>query len=340
MNPILNLDIMPLSALAAASHTLFEKLLDKMGDDAVDFIHVTVPKILVNLLLAFVLIRLLSFATRGVMRIVERHSDATNRVQQARTLASVVRATGISIIGFIAGLEILPLIGINLGPLLASAGVAGVAVGLAAQTIVKDVLNGMLILMEDQFNVGDVVTIAGISGFVETMSLRKTSVRGFDGTLYVVPNSQITSTANQSRDFSQTTLNISVDFTADPDKVTALLKKITSDVRNDPAYKDVFIGDPEIQGVDAIKGSEVIYPIVIKTRPRTQYAAIRELQRRLRHALQENQMLPGSPYRILTQNSYSGVDSTAGAPPEPGPKESANPTAAPPIESNPLIAQS
>lgn len=324
------------------SHKFLARLLDKLGDDSVDFIHDKVPKILVNLILAFVLIRLLGFVIRAIVRMVERHADGTGRLSQARTLVSVVRATGISIIAFIACLEILPLIGINLGPLLASAGVAGVAVGLAAQTIVKDMLNGMLILLEDQFNVGDVVTIAGITGFVEAMSLRKTTVRGFDGILYVVPNSQITSTANQTRDFSQTTLNISVDFTADPDKVTALLKQIAMDVRNEPAYKDVFLADPEIQGVDAIKGSEVIYPIVIKTRARQQYAAIRELQRRLRHALQENQMLPGSPYRILTQNSYKGSDPTAAPPTEPGTtaREVANPTAAPPNETNPFIAQS
>ena len=115
-------------------------------------------------------------------------------------------ATGIGIIAFLASLEILPLLGVDLKPLLASAGVAGVALGLAAQTIVKDILNGILLVAEDQFSVGDVVTLAGITGTVEELSLRKTTIRGFDGTLFVVPNSQITNTANMSRDYSQTTL--------------------------------------------------------------------------------------------------------------------------------------
>jgi small conductance mechanosensitive channel len=128
----------------------------------------------------------------------------------------------------------------NLTPLLTSAGIAGVAIGLAAQTIVKDVLNGSLFLIEDQYNVGDVIIAASVTGVVETMTLRKTSIRGFDGTLYVVPNSQIVTVANQSRDFSSTTLNISVDFSANPDKVIGLLKKIVLEVRNDPAYKDIF----------------------------------------------------------------------------------------------------
>ncbi len=182
---------------------------------------------------------------------------------------------------------------------MASAGVAGVAIGLAAQTIVKDMINGSLVLIEDQYNVGDVVTIAGVTGTVDSMSLRKTAVRGFDGTLYLVPNSQITTVANQSRDFSTTTLNISVDFTADPDKVIALLKKISYEVRQDPAYKDIFLEDPKVLGVDQIKGSEVIYPITVKTLARKQYDALREMQKRIRIALEENNMLPGSPFRVI-----------------------------------------
>jgi small conductance mechanosensitive channel len=153
-------------------------------------------------------------------------------------------------------------------------------------------------LVEDQYNVGDVVTLAGFTGTVESMSLRKTTLRGFDGTLYLIPNSQITNVANQSRDFSQTTLNISVDFSAHPDKVIELLRMVAMEVRNDPAYKDIFLQDPQVLGVDSIKGSEVIYPIVIKTKARAQYDALREMQRRIRLALEEHNLLPGSPYRV------------------------------------------
>jgi small conductance mechanosensitive channel len=221
----------------------------------------------------------------------------------------------------------------NLGPLLASAGVAGVAIGLAAQTIVKDVLNGILILVEDQYNVGDVVTLAGMTGTVDTMTLRKTTLRGFDGTLYIIPNSQITNVANQSRDFSVTTLNVSADFSANPDQVIPLLKTIAMEVRNEPAFKDIFVSDPQVFGVDAIKGSEVIYPIQIRTLPRKQYEAVREMQRRIRLALEEHNILPGSPYRVL-----SGSPQT----PKPEPVAVGNapdPTTAKPNEINPFIAE-
>jgi small conductance mechanosensitive channel len=222
-----------------------------------------------------------------------------------RTLASVVRATGIGIVIFLAILQIMEnVLNFNLAPLLASAGVAGIALGLAAQTLVKDLLNGIFILVEDQYTVGDVITIAGVTGTVDAMSLRKTTIRGFDGTLYVIPNSQITTVANQSREYSVTTLNISVDFSANPDQVIPLLQKIALDVRNEPAYKNVFVEDPKILGVDSIRGSEVIYPVQVKTLARQQFDALREMQRRIRLALEEHKMLPGSPYRVA---NHAGV---------------------------------
>jgi small conductance mechanosensitive channel len=220
----------------------------------------------------------------------------------------------------------------NLGPLLASAGIAGVAIGLAAQTIVKDVLNGILVLIEDQYNVGDVVTLAGMTGTVDSMTLRTTHVRGFDGTLYIIPNSQITNVANLSRDYSVATLNVSVDFSANPDQVIPLLKKIALEVRNEPAFKDAFVADPQVFGVDSIKGTEVIYPIQIRTLPRKQFDAMREMQRRIRLALEEHHLLPGSPYRVL-----SGTGQTAK--PEGEVEKAPDPTMAKPNETNPFIAE-
>lgn len=269
--------------------------------DVQEFLHIGLPKLLFIGLYAWVLILLVHFVTGRVTKVAERRDSlgGPSRGAQIRTLASVIRATGIGIVVFIAFLQVMEnVLHLNLGPLLASAGVAGVAIGLAAQTIVKDVLNGVLILIEDQYNVGDVVTLAGMTGTVDSMTLRKTQVRGFDGTLFIIPNSQITNVANQSRDYSVSTLNVSVDFSANPDEVIPLLKKIALEVRNEPAFKDVFVGDPQVFGVDSIKGTEVIYPIGMRTLPRKQFEAVREMQRRIRLALEEHHLLPGSPYRL------------------------------------------
>ncbi len=306
--------------------------------DVQEFLRSGLPKLLFIALYAGALILLVHFITTRVLKIAE-HRDTLGpaRGAQIRTLATVIRATGIGIVAFLAFLQILDnVLHFNLGPLLASAGVAGVAIGLAAQTIVKDVLNGILILIEDQYNVGDVVTLAGMTGTVDSMTLRKTMVRGFDGTLYIIPNSQITNVANQSRGFSVSTLNVSVDFSANPDQVIPLLKKIALGVRNDPAYKDVFIGDPQIFGVDSIKGTEVIYPIQIKTLARKQFDAMREMQRRIRLALEEHNLLPGSPYRVLN----GPIGQTATAAREAEAQKAPDPTTAKPNEINPFTGES
>ena len=289
---------------AVAEGPFMGRLLDEWVNDAHEFIRSKLPHLLVIALVAFVLIRLLRVITLRMIHVAERHAADEIRVAQVKTLSGVIRATGFTIIALIAGFSALAAVDINLGPLLASAGVAGVAIGLAAQTIVKDVLNGILILVEDQFNVGDTVKLAGLGGVVESMTLRKTTVRDGDGTLYVIPNSQITTVANQSAGFSVATVNVSVDFSAHPDKVQKLLTKIASDIRNSDEFKSVMVADPQILGVDAIKGSELIFPVVFKTLATKQYGPIREFRRRVRLALEENDMLPGNPYHVI--NNFPG----------------------------------
>ncbi|QNI34929.1 mechanosensitive ion channel family protein [Alloacidobacterium dinghuense] len=325
--------MLSLSSIFAANdvHTSYSA---KFLDDLQAFAYEKLPPIVITLILAWVLSRVLKAITNRVVRITERHGAGAARLAQVRTLASVIRATGIGFIAIVAAMEILPKLGFELGPLLASAGVAGVAIGLAAQTIVKDCLNGILILIEDQYNVGDKVRLAGLTGIVESLSLRKTTVRDGDGTLYVIPNSQITTVANLTRDYSVATINVSVDFSADPDKVLALLKEVAMGVRNDPAYSDLFISDPTLLGVDTIKGSQVIYPVQLKTKADKQWAPMRETQRRIRIALAENGMLPGDPLRVYGSNFQvvGARDSEAASKP-------ADPTAAKANEINPFTGE-
>jgi small-conductance mechanosensitive channel len=283
------------------------KVLDEWVGDAQEFIRTKLPHLVVVALIAFALIRLLGLITSRMMRIAEQHAAGKSRISQVKTLAGVIRTTGYAIIVAISAMQILAAMGVNLAPLLASAGVAGVAIGLAAQSIVKDVLNGIIILLEDQFDVGDTVRLAGLAGTVEAMTLRKTTVRDGDGTLYVIPNSQITTVANMSIGYSVATVNVSVDFSANPDKVQQILQTIAMDVRSSDAFKDVFLADPQILGVDSMKGSQLIFPVVFKTKATQQYGPIREFQRRVRLALEENHMLPGDPNRVFSAFSESKV---------------------------------
>jgi small conductance mechanosensitive channel len=158
----------------------------------------------------------------------------------------------------------------------------------------------------------------------------------------VVPNSQITTVANQSAEFSVATMPISVDFSADPNQVIEILKSIATDVRNSPDFKDLFMADPQILGVDAVRGSQLIFPVVFKTRAQKQFAPMREFQRRVRLALEEHHMLPGDPLRVFnTFDSSSGTaQNQAATPPEhqelPAPRD---PTTIKPHESNPFTGE-
>ena len=289
-----------------AEERFLGKVLDEWAVDAQEFVHTKLPHLIVIAVIAFILTRLLRLLTARMIHVAEQHAPEPGRVSQVKTLAGVIRATGLAIIGLIAGLQILDAFGVNLAPLLASAGVAGVAIGLAAQNIVRDMLNGMLILIEDQFSVGDTVRLAGMTGTVEAMTLRKTTVRDADGTLYIIPNSQITTVANLSVGYSVATVNVSVDFSANPDKVLELLKGIAMEIRNSAEFRAVFVDDPQILGVDAIKGSELIFPVVFKTLATQQYAPVREFRRRVRLALEKQGLLPGDPNRIFRLNEDSG----------------------------------
>lgn len=308
------------------------KVIDEWVSDSQEFVH-KLPHLVGIALIALVLNRLLRMGTRRMVRIAEHHGAGPGRIAEVKTLASVIRATGLAVIGTIVALQFLATLGMNLAPLLASAGIAGVAIGLAAQTIVKDVFNGVLILVEGQFNVGNVVKLAGLSGTVESMSLRKTTVRDGDGTLYFIPNSQITTVANQSMDFSVATVNVSVDFSSNPDEVMALLKKIAMDVRTSDAFKDIFVNDPQVLGVDSVKGSQLIFPVLFKTLPMQQYGVIREFQRRVRLALEEHHLLPGDPLRVYGGNAPSLRPELTPPPAKP------DPTTIKPQETNPFSGE-
>jgi moderate conductance mechanosensitive channel len=320
------------------------RILDEWIYDGQEFIRTKLPHLIVIAAIAFVLYKMLAILTTRMVRVAEQHAAGPGRLAEVRTLSSVFRATGLAVIALIFGLQFLAVLDINLSPLLASAGVAGVAIGLAAQTIVKDMLNGILILLEGQFNVGDTVRLAGLAGTVEGMTLRKTSVRDGDGTLYIIPNSQITTVANLSVGYSVATINVSVDFSANPDEVVKLLTQIALDVRNSSEFKTLFLQDPQVLGVDSVKGSQVIIPVVFKTRATQQYGPMREFQRRVRLALEEHHLLPGDPNRIFNTFTAEDRDGKSGSAPlharaEAEPQKAHDPTTLKPQETNPFSGE-
>jgi small-conductance mechanosensitive channel len=262
--------------------------------DLLAFVHGDLPRLVVILAIAFLLMRIVAFFVNRMRRLADKHIEDVRRASELRTLAAVLRATAYGIIGFMALLETLQAFGIPIQPLLASAGVVGVGIGLGAQSLFKDMLNGIFILIEGQYNVGDTVTIAAVTGTVEDLTLRITKVRDANGTLYFIPNSQVATVSNLSRDFTVATLSVTVDATADPDKVMQVLRETAQGVRNEAGFRDIALADPEVPGVDAISGRVVTYPVTIRVRINKKDEILRELRRRIIQAFEQNSIPLGT----------------------------------------------
>jgi len=280
--------------------------------DIVEFVRMDAPKLVVILGMAFILQWIVRFFVNRMRRIADAY-PGTQRASQLRTMAAILRATCYGLIGFIALLQILQLFNIDLKPLLASAGVVGLGISFGAQSMFKDMLNGVFILVEDQFNVGDVVTIAGLTGTVEDLTLRSTTLRSGDGTLNFIPNSQIATVSNLSREYSVATLAVAVDAGADPDRVMALLKKIAAEVRNDEAFQNVAIADPDILGVDKINGREAVYPVNFRVKANQKDPILRALRRKVLLAFEKEGIPLGLPTSTIVMQAKA--DPTAAQPP-------------------------
>jgi small conductance mechanosensitive channel len=274
------------------------RVLSGWGDDTFDFVRHQVPRIVGILIIAFILTRLLKIASRHLAELSNRHGlPSALRARQLRTLSSVIYSVGVFVIMFLAALQILPLLGINMGPLLASAGIAGLAIGFGAQTLVRDFINGFFILVENQYDIGDTIKLATVQGTVEDMTLRRTVLRDDNGSVHTVPNGEIRVVTNLTRDWTQLPMHISVAYGADSDEVIKLLKEVGEEVANDPHFAEMIVAKPEVPGIERVSGSEVDYLLLVKTRPGSQDAVSRELRRRIKACLEKNHIEPGNPNR-------------------------------------------
>jgi moderate conductance mechanosensitive channel len=274
--------------------------------DAMNFVRHDVPKIVLVVLGAYILMRMLRTFARKSAELHVRKLPPGIRVQQIRTVASVLTSVGVFVIFFVATLMILSVFNLNLGPMLASAGIAGLAIGFGAQTLVHDFINGFFILFENQYDLGDIVRIAGVKGTVERMSLRNTVLRDDDGTVHIVPNSAIQIVSNLTRDWSQFSLKVTVAYSEPSDKVVQLLKEVGSEVRHDPAFAADIVSDIDVPGIDRVGNGEAEYLMLVKTRPTKQYAVSRELRRRIKECFEKNNVQAAGPGRIYVMDQGTG----------------------------------
>ncbi len=185
------------------------------------------------------------------------------------------------LVSCIAVLMILRELNLDITPILTGAGIAGVAIGFGAQTLVKDVISGFFLLLENQVRVGDVVTINGQGGLVEALTLRTIVLRDETGAVHIFPNGSITTLANQTKDFSYYVINLAVDYDEDPDRVMQVMREVADDLRADPKYSSVILQPLEVSGIDSFGEANIIIKSRIKTVPLKQWDVGRELRRRL-----------------------------------------------------------
>jgi small-conductance mechanosensitive channel len=271
------------------------------GEDTRTFLRHDGPKILLVTVVACLLIWMLR-TIAGKAAALQTRGLPGLRTRQVRTLTSVITSVGVFVILFVAALEVLPLFGFDLGPLLASAGVAGIAIGFGAQTLVKDFINGFYILLDNQYDIGDKVSIAGVKGTVEDMSLRRTTLRDDDGTVHVVPNSQITIVSNLTRDWSQVAMRVVVAYTEPSERIITLLQQIGEEIRHDPAFANQIVSDVQVPGIDRVGNGEAEYLMLLKTKPNQQFSVGRELRRRIKESFEKNKIQTAFPGRVYVMD--------------------------------------
>ena len=295
---------MPLIITDSTNGPIWRRLISDWHEDLAYWLRHGLPRVLVILVVAFVLTRLLRLFTEKLQEFSKREELPSRiRAQQLRTLAAVIQSVGGFVIFFFALLQILPIFSVDVKPFLASAGIVGLAIGFGAQTLVHDVINGFFIVIENLYDIGDVVKIAGVQGTVEQMSLRLTVLRDDSGTVHSVPNSAIQIISNMTRDWAQVALHVSVDYSESSDRVIQLLKEVGNEIQNDPEYGPLIIGQPEVPGIERVSGSEVDYLIVAKARPGKQYAVRRELRRRIKACFEQNKIKAGAPNRMYVMDA-------------------------------------
>jgi len=264
--------------------------------------------VLLVVLMALVLWEVINgFIEFGLLR---ADRNASNRL---RTLLPIIRNVMFVIFAILFTLVLLSELGIDIVPLLAGAGIFGIAVGFGAQTMVKDFLTGFTIILEDLIQVGDVAKLGGRTGIIEKITIRKVQMRDLDGTVYTIPFSQIDIVDNLTKEYSYYLMDVGVAYREDPDEVIGYLQEIDEDLRGDANYKDLILEPLEILGVDQFADSAVIIKARIKTRPIWQWDVGREFNRRMKYKFDEKGVEIPFPHQTL----YFGEDKEGNAPPAP-----------------------
>jgi small-conductance mechanosensitive channel len=244
-------------------------------------------RIALIIVLSLAAIEISQLAIKHLFARVAARSKNFRCAAQVRTLAPVLTGVSTTTLIIVATMMTLSEVGVEIGPLLAGAGIIGLAIGFGAQTIVKDFLTGIFLIIEDAVSVGDVVMIADFGGVVEEMSIRTIKLRDFDGTLHIFPYSEAQVIHNRTKSFSFAVFDLSIDYSSDITTALDIMKSVGEALRQDDAYKAMILEDIEVVGVDALADSAVMLKARIKTAPGKQWSVRRAYLQRVKTAFDE-----------------------------------------------------
>ena len=252
------------------------------------------------LLITAAMLVMLALLKRGVAKLSSLYEGTLPicaQIKRAYTLTHIVRDVARILILFVGMTMILSEGGVDLKPLLAAAGLGGLAIGFGAQSLVKDLISGFFILWEDSVRIGDVVEVAGVAGLVEEVELRTIKLRDVSGNLHIVPNGVIDKVKNLTKDYSYYVFDIGLAYRENADEVMGVLQEIAEDLRRDSRFADEILAPLEMLGVDQFKDSAVMIKCRIKTEPHKQWRVGREMNRRIRNTFDAKGIEIPFPYQ-------------------------------------------
>jgi small-conductance mechanosensitive channel len=281
----------------ATNNTTLAKIADWLVGRPLRIVVIVLVAVVVNVIVRRALSRIVTRTARGWTDQIERSNryvdarwletlrDRNERAKQrALTLAGVLKSVASVVIYGVAALMCLGELGIDLGPLLAGAGIAGIAIGLGAQSLVRDFLAGMFIVLEDQYGVGDDVSLGEASGKVENVTLRTTWLRDIEGTLWVVPNGEIRRVANHSQRWARAVLDVRIAPNADVDVAIAVAREAAQAFYDGREAGDALLAAPKVLGIESFTDTAAVLRITVKTEPGSQYDVARRLRVAMRKA--------------------------------------------------------
>jgi small conductance mechanosensitive channel len=231
---------------------------------------------------------------------------STRRVQRAKTMGTLLKSIVSGVIVAVIATMMLSALGLDIGPVLASAGIIGVALGFGSQTLVKDFLSGIFMIFEDQYGVGDVVDVGEATGTVEAVSLRVTRLRDTNGTVWYVRNGEIIRVGNMSQNWARSVLDVAVSSREDLGRVRRVLTEVAHDLWQDDDFKDVIIEEPEVTGIEVITPDAMTLRVTLKTAPMEQWRVAREMRERIKARFDHEDIQAPYPTQVVMSRTTGG----------------------------------